>query len=198
MQFSKRASLEISIQAIVIIVLAMTLLGLGLGFIRGQFKTITETAGTVQEQVKQQIMDDLRSSDKKLSFPTNEVIIQKKDSKILAVGVKNTKASQLNFQIILKTIDDAGVRQDITNLGDSPDGDFIYNKGVQSLGVNEPRAYPIKYTAPVNVITKTFEIVVCDCGTAATPCTVSGPGVACDIASGATEYDSKTFFMTIT
>ena len=53
--FNKSASLEISIQAIVIVVLAMTLLGLGLGFIRGQFRSISETASSVQEQVKQQI-----------------------------------------------------------------------------------------------------------------------------------------------
>ena len=37
MSFNKRASLEMSIQAIVIVVLAMTLLGLGLGFIKGMF-----------------------------------------------------------------------------------------------------------------------------------------------------------------
>ena len=43
MLFNKKASLEMSIQAIVIVVLAMTLLGLGLGFIRGMFKNIGST-----------------------------------------------------------------------------------------------------------------------------------------------------------
>jgi hypothetical protein len=37
MLYNKRASLEISIQAIVIVVLAMTILGLGLAFVKGRF-----------------------------------------------------------------------------------------------------------------------------------------------------------------
>ena len=40
----KKGSLNLSIQAIVIIVLAMTILGLGLGFVRGQFQQITSAA----------------------------------------------------------------------------------------------------------------------------------------------------------
>jgi len=58
MSFNKRASLEISIQAIVIVVLAMTILGLGLGFVRGLFKNITSTTEDVTEQVRQKILDD--------------------------------------------------------------------------------------------------------------------------------------------
>ena len=68
MIFNKKASLEMSIQAIVIVVLAMTLLGLGLGFIRGMFKNIGSTTEDVTEQVRQRILDDLITGDKKISF----------------------------------------------------------------------------------------------------------------------------------
>jgi len=193
-KFNKKASLEISIQAIVIVVLAMTLLGLGLGFIRNQFKTISETAGSVQEQVKQQILDDLRSSDKKLSFPTNEVIIGKKDSQVLAIGVKNTKSNELRFSINIKAIDRVdGSRKDAL-----PDA-FIYNKGSQKLDVNDARVYPIKYTAPTAVDTNAFEIIICDCGSTAGTASCSGAGItACQGDSTVTEYDTKTFFVTVT
>ena len=38
---NKKGALELSINAIVIVILAMTLLGLGLGFVRGMFGKIT-------------------------------------------------------------------------------------------------------------------------------------------------------------
>ena len=58
----KKASLNLSIQAIVIVVLAMTLLGLGLGFVRSQFTNISDVSNIVQKQVKDQITNQLRTS----------------------------------------------------------------------------------------------------------------------------------------
>ena len=189
---NKKASLEISIQAIVIIVLAMTLLGLGLGFIRKQFATITDTAGQVQEQIKQQILEDLRSGDKKLSFPANEIVIGKKDSKVLALGIKNTKSIPSKFSVVIKLIDpDTGSRSDPS----AGDGAFIYNKGLQPLGVNDARVIPVKYTATTDVTTKTFDVVVCDCGNGALESCATG-SKGCD--DTVKEFDSKTFFITIT
>ena len=99
MSFNKRASLEISIQAIVIVVLAMTILGLGLGFVRGLFKNITGTTEDVTEQVRQKILDDLITGDKKISFPKTEVSIDKGGSTVLSVGVRNKENSPLNYKL---------------------------------------------------------------------------------------------------
>ena len=99
MQFNKKASLEISIQAIVIIVLAMTLLGLGLGFIRGLFKNISSTTEDVTEQVRQKILDDLITGDKKVSFPKTEVVVDKGGSDVLTVGVRNKKDATLHYKM---------------------------------------------------------------------------------------------------
>ena len=95
----KRASLEISIQAIVIVVLAMTLLGLGLGFVRNMFKNITGTTEDVTEQVRQKVLDDLITGDKKISFPKSEIGIDKGGSAVLTVGVRNKKDSTLHYKI---------------------------------------------------------------------------------------------------
>ena len=99
MLFNKRASLEISIQAIVIVVLAMTLLGLGLGFIRGMFKNIGSTTEDVTEQVRQKILDDLISGDKKISFPKTDITIDKGSSTVLSVGIKNKNNAPLYYKM---------------------------------------------------------------------------------------------------
>ena len=99
MLFNKKASLEISIQAIIIIVLAMTLLGLGLGFIRNIFHNLIGTTEDVTEQVKEQILNDLRTGDKKISFPKTEITIEKGGSTILNVGIRNKENSDFGYDI---------------------------------------------------------------------------------------------------
>ena len=106
MRINKKASLEISIQAIVIVVLAMTLLGLGLTLIRGMFKNIGETTDRVTEQVKQRVIDDLVSSDKKVSFPSTEIYIDKGSSQILTIGVRNKKDQDLTYTMRFVAVSD--------------------------------------------------------------------------------------------
>lgn len=107
---SRKGSLSLSINAIVIIVLAMTLLGLGLGFIRNLFKGIGETTATVQDQVKQQIIDDLRTGDKRLSFSANKLNIQRGTDEVTAFGVKNSKnTGPLNFAIFVEALKKEGL-----------------------------------------------------------------------------------------
>ena len=106
MRIYKKASLEISIQAIVIVVLAMTLLGLGLTLIRGMFKNIGETTDRVTEQVKQRVIDDLVSSDKKVSFPSTEIYIDKGSSQILTIGVRNKKDNDLIYTMRFAAVSD--------------------------------------------------------------------------------------------
>ena len=106
MSFNKRASLEISIQAIVIVVLAMTILGLGLGFVRGLFKDIGGTTTQVTEQVKQKILDDLITGDKKVSFPATEVQLEKGGSTVISVGIRNKNNQVLKYQVTFIAVTD--------------------------------------------------------------------------------------------
>ncbi|MBI1935779.1 hypothetical protein HYS31_05045 [Candidatus Woesearchaeota archaeon] len=102
---NKKASLEISIQAIVIVVLAMTLLGLGLGFIKGMFRNISSTTEDVSEQVRQKILDDLVQGDKKISFPKTEILIDKGGSQVLTVGIRNKLNAALDYKLKFELID---------------------------------------------------------------------------------------------
>lgn len=103
---NKKSSLELSITTIVIVVLAMTLLGLGLGFIRGMFKNIGGISEDVSEQVRQKILDDLITGDKKISFPKTEIIIDKGGSQTLTVGVRNKKDTTLHYKINFNAVSD--------------------------------------------------------------------------------------------
>lgn len=169
----KRGSLELSINAIVIIVLAFILLGLGLGFIRSQFKGIKETTGQVQEQVRQQILEDLRTGDKKLSFPSERVLVDKGGVKDLAIGIKNVLPSgNLNFYIDIYTAqlkgfgtqettkcskkvevpEDIGSNENIvleSGSGECPitDIDYFLQNGPFTLGAAEAEVYAISLTA---------------------------------------------------
>ncbi len=105
MHFNKKASLEMSIQAIVIVVLAMTLLGLGLGFIKGMFRNITSTTEDVSEQIRQRVLDDLVQGDKKISFPKTEIVVKSGEATILTVGVRNKEAVDLIYRVKFNLID---------------------------------------------------------------------------------------------
>ena len=146
---NKKASLNLSINAIVIVVLAMTLLGLGLGFIRNIFKGLEEQREEITEQVRAQILEDLRTGNKKLSFPSTEINIEKGQAKVIAMGVKNTKAIEdLNFRIEVSILEAqiagetiSGETEEITDIN------FFYDKTDKTLKVTEADVYSIRLTA---------------------------------------------------
>ena len=149
---NKKGSLNLSINAIVIIVLAMTMLGLGLGFVRNMFKDISGTTGTVQEQVKQQILEQLREADKPLNFPQEKINIEKKEVQTVAFGVKNTGSGPLEFTI------------NISVSQSNPDGaeqpKFFYDTSRFTLGTTEANVYGIDITAPSQSGTHIMKIKV--------------------------------------
>ena len=106
MLFNKRASLELSIQAIVIVVLAMTILGLGLGVVRSIFVGIKNTGEQLTEQIKTQIQEDLRTGDKKVSFPQSEIKLDKGESVVLGIGIYNKKDTPLHYKMRFTPIND--------------------------------------------------------------------------------------------
>ena len=140
---NKKGSLNLSIEAIVIVVIAFVVLGLGLGFVRGQFKSITETSSSVQEQIRQSILEDLRTGNKKLSFPATTLNVDKGASADIAIGVKNTLPSgDLNFKIQVETLKKQGVDAPVAG-----QVEYFYLEGPFNLKVTDAEAYNIKITA---------------------------------------------------
>lgn len=179
----KKASLNMAIEVIVIVVIAMTLLGLGLGFVRNQFGQITETTSTVQEQIKQQILDDLRVGNKKLSFPTERFTMIGGQKKDMAIGVQNLLDTPLSFKLsILKRNDDTGQFDPVLPLTNEA-GSFFWDNTDQKLSLGEARVFGILHQAETTKNTYLYKLVVVE---------VDSAGVETG------EYDSKSFFVTVT
>lgn len=97
MFFSKKASLELSISAIVIVILAMTLLGLGLVFIKNIFSSTEELSASAFEKVSDQLQKNLADSDEKLVFSQYKLSIERGSSSLLGWGIRNDKGSKMSY-----------------------------------------------------------------------------------------------------
>jgi hypothetical protein len=200
----KKAALELSINAIVIVILAMTLLGLGLGFVRNMFRDIGDTTTQVQDQMKEQILDDLRRGDKKLSFPSQRLDIEGGEEEVIAVGVKNTDAAGLDFKICMSEI--VGETeipissiQSLTTSNTAPYA-FFWDTTTQILSAGEANVYGITIKADNSATgTRLFKIKILDKDDSITNTTAANPRCGDSAVSAVpeigTEYTSKTFFI---
>ncbi|MBI4151474.1 hypothetical protein HY496_00760 [Candidatus Woesearchaeota archaeon] len=173
---TKKGSLNLSIEAIVIIVIAFIVLGLGLGFVRQNFETFGDLSKQVTEQVRQQITDDLSRGDKRLSFPVSEISLGKKEAKVTAIGIKNVKAGTLKYEVLIEEKGGAKI------FGDSIGDNFLYSTDAEELAPTETRIIPIRVTSETISGTGQFKVSIYES---------TGDGQK-------TLYDSKTFFITIT
>lgn len=86
---NKKAALELSITAIVVLIIAITVLGLGIGFIKKLFGAGTEQLSSELTNIKQQIKEQVRTGGELLVFSVpEEVNIGKPKSTF--IGVRNT------------------------------------------------------------------------------------------------------------
>ncbi len=173
---NRQGSLSLSIEAIVVVVIAFVVLGLGLSFVRNQFKDIGDTTGTIQEQIRQQILEDLRTGDKRLSFPGTEINLGKKESSVTAIGVKNVKQGTLKYKLIIQSAGGAPI------FGTDINDNFLYATAIDELPPTESRLIPVRITSETSAGTGQFKIIIQD---------------VTDTEEG-TLYDSKTFFITVT
>ncbi len=185
-QFSKKASLNLSIQAIVIVVIAFVVLGLGLGFVRNQFSQIESTSTSVQEQISQQILDDLRTGNKPLTFPASKLTLETGEESVQAIGVKNTGDSPLTFVVEFMVKDgeqfvlfDSGVEASIPSNGAS--SELLWDDSEQTLGAGEPNVIPVTISAPSKNGNYLYKVVLRDVGPEVNP--------------EDSEFASKTFFI---
>lgn len=209
-KINKKASLNLSINAIVIIVLAMTLMGLGLGFIRNIFSGFEEQREEITEQVRAQILEDLRTGNKPLAFPATDINVEKGSAKTMAFGVRNTKALEtLSFKIdvgILQTsIGGCKYKYDgaaWAQMGTSPAGiscsapsstiDFFYNEGPFSLTVGRDEVYSVRATTvgDKGVYMARIRILSCELGGTETVADCADVSVL-----SSNVYAEKTFFI---
>ena len=100
-KMNKKASLELSINAIVILILAITMLGLGLGFMRSTFGSATSEFKKVSKEVEKQLIDRLKQSEEPVSLSVFSVEMEKNTKETILMGVRNSLGctSPATFQI---------------------------------------------------------------------------------------------------
>ena len=186
-KFNKKASLNLSIQAIVIVVIAFVVLGLGLGFVRTQFEQMTATSTSVQEQISQQILDDLRTGNKKLSFPVSKLTLETGESDVQAFGIKNTADSDKNILVSFQVKTASGFENFIsqaplpfsTAAGTDTEARIDWDDSTQTLNAGESKVVPITIIAPDKTGNYLYKVILTD-------------------EDSGEEFDSKTFFIKTT
>lgn len=103
----KKGAIELSIGTIVVVVLAMSMLILGLMLIKGIFSTSQTAVSQIDTQVKNQI-SKLFGEDKKLVVYPDTRIVDVRQGKIegFAIGIKNlqegtTTASKFSYEVVV-------------------------------------------------------------------------------------------------
>lgn len=113
---SKRADLHLSINAIVVLILAITMLGLGLGFMRNIFGGATEEFKRVSGTVEKQLIDQMKETTKivDINRPKVNIKIGSKDQVFL--GFKNNIEQSQEFFIKEAQCTRLGANQDCTGV----------------------------------------------------------------------------------
>ena len=181
-----------SIQAIVIIVIALTVLGLGLGFVKGTFKDISETSKGVQAKIKEQILEDLRVSGKKVSI-TSQVNLERGKEALENIGIVNTGLTEKTFGVkieFIKKQNPDGTEDQSLEAGNEII--FFYNNLVEkrlspTVGDVIPITLSAKSSAAGNYLYKVD--VLAESTPAA--CASGTVGAGCEL------YDTRSFFVRV-
>ncbi len=99
MRRNKKGGLNLSINAIVVLILAITMLGLGLSFMRNIFGSATKEFGEVGGTVKKQMIDQMKESDKLFDLSRPKVELRAGEDTQIFIGFKNKATTTKTFQI---------------------------------------------------------------------------------------------------
>jgi hypothetical protein len=95
----KKAALELSINAIVIVILAMTLLGLGLGFVKKIMDNAIDLSDGSFSKMKDKLQQDLMETGERLVFSQSEIKLEKGKASLQGFGLKNVLDAPLQYGI---------------------------------------------------------------------------------------------------
>lgn len=89
--FSKKADLSLSINSIVILILAITMLGLGLAFMNNLFGGTTKKFQKITESIDEQQIENIKNEleTKRIVLKPSQITIKKGESTYTLLGIKN-------------------------------------------------------------------------------------------------------------
>jgi hypothetical protein len=210
----KRGSISLSINMIVVVVLAFDMLGLMLSLGRSIIDSARESTLDLSDTVRQQILDDLNQGNKPLSFAQNEISVQFNNERVIPVGIRNNDAGTKYFAVRMYAVDRDGTRIRVNNrarpsinLSGSANesiGEFQYSMQGTLLGPGQSEVLPLKYTARTSnkdnflfllVIFKSSAQIDNNKDYFEEGCTGANPSAFCN---NLEIHASKTFFMKVT
>ena len=101
---AKRGSLQLSIEAIVVLIIAITVLGLGLSFVKSLFGGTFEKLKGISEQLSEEDRRSLENSQFEITLLTSEITVTGKDVG-LNFAIRNNRRSTVKFQLQGKEAD---------------------------------------------------------------------------------------------
>lgn len=168
----KRGSISLSINMIVVVVLAFVMLGLMLTLGRNIIDSAGSTAEQVSEQTRQDIINRLIQSNDPLYFTQRQFEIGFNSEMMVMFGIKNTMPSPRNLQVEIHHIHPStGALTKLSSTkmfyidesdSNSAVGAFQWDSGPQSFSPGEGRPFDVVYTAPQNVGTYQFRFRIVD------------------------------------
>lgn len=101
MKMNKKASIQLSINFIVTIIIAIVILGSGLAIVKNFFFQAGQEQEEMSRQLQEQIINSLRG-DNPVSIPYNTITIDYKHNKQVGVGILNILNGNKKFKIDVK------------------------------------------------------------------------------------------------
>jgi hypothetical protein len=98
---NKKAAIQLSVQFIVLTVLALVTVGIGFYIVTQIFITAEDYKGKLDEQTQENIIDTLTKSGDIISMPITSYTIRRGETEIIALGVQNSleRTETFTFQV---------------------------------------------------------------------------------------------------
>jgi len=168
----KKGSLNLSINAIVVLILAITMLGLGLSFMKNIFGGATEEFKKVGGTVEKQMIEQMKESSEIVELSRPSLDIKKSSSDQVFIGLKNVQGGNQQFKIIKPKFNIVGEVDSCASITISKIA------GAITVASGDTRVLPINVKAGSNAVEGTcfYDIIVCSASTVA----AADDATACD------------------
>lgn len=150
---NKKGAIELSIGTIVIVVLAMSMLIMGLVLVRNIFTGATDVVSMTNDQIKDKV-SQLFGEDKKLVLYPNSQLIEIKQNKVggFGIGIKNLLSgssanTKFSYEVV---VNDADIRRKC-NIGEAEAIKWIQTgrTGDLEIASGDTRATKVLFNVPI-------------------------------------------------
>ena len=145
----KKGSISLSINMVVVVVLAFVMLGLMLTLGRNIVESAGRTTDEITEQTRQDILNQLTRSNEPLYFNQREFDVSFGQQRTISFGVKNTGVIADNFRIEIFDVTDGNPTQiDSSQSPTNTQGSFFWATIPDSYTAGQGKVFDVQYRTP--------------------------------------------------